>query len=66
MSRARRQTVAAVLAVAVLGLGLTACTGNDNGGVIETPPPGPTTTVVSGATTTAPAVTLPGGTLPSS
>jgi hypothetical protein len=70
MSRLPTRAVVATLAVVVIGLGVTACTGSDNGGVIQgPPPPAPTTTTVV-TSTTSPAFTtttaLSGGTLPSS
>jgi hypothetical protein len=68
-SRATRAVVA-TLAVAALGFGVTACTGSDNGGVIQGPPPPAPTTTVATTTTVSPAFTtttaLSGGTLPSS
>jgi hypothetical protein len=71
MTSRTTRAVVATLAVAALGLGVTACTGSDNGGVIQgPPPPAPTTTTTVVTATTSPAFTtttaLPGGTLPSS
>ena len=64
--RGRRLAVAAVLAV--VGLGITACSANDNGGVITgTTTPTTATPATSTPTTVAPTpTTLSGGTLPAS
>jgi len=70
LSRRTTRAVVATLAVVALGLGVTACTGSDNGGVIQGPPPPAPTTTVATSTTVSPAFTtttaLSGGTLPSS
>ncbi len=55
------------LVLALLGLGATACTGNDNGGVITgTTTPGTAATIIPVPATTTTSTTLSGGTLPSS
>jgi hypothetical protein len=68
MTHPRARIAGLALAIALLGLGVSACTGSDNGGVI-TPPAGVTTTNVAPATTstTAPGFTsTTSGTLPAS
>jgi hypothetical protein len=65
MIRPAARAVGVALAVALAGIGVSACTSNDNGGVIV-PPPDTTTSAPAATTTSVPAVTLPGGTLPNS
>lgn len=64
----RRARVAALAAVLALGsLGVAACTGSDDGGVITgTTPPTPTTPVAPTTTVATTTTALPGGTLPAS
>ncbi len=49
MSHHRARVAALAVTIILLGLGATACTGSDNGGVIL-PPAGTTTTVASTST----------------
>ena len=57
------RAVAVVGALLLGAVGVTACTGNDNGGVITPPPSSATSTTVASTSPTSPSTT---GTLPNS